>query len=107
MISSHLFLTLAILSEASCLASFSLSSLSFLVQARIALIDQIQCLRLVSGRALNLSERNNVLLFVISIHGVFSHKHQQKLSKRDKTDQSSWLHAPKNCLNMLFSWKCH
>merc|ERR550517_1246375 len=31
-----LFLTLAILSEASCLASFSLSSLSFLVQARIA-----------------------------------------------------------------------
>ena len=35
---SHLFLTLETLSAASCLASFSLSSLSFLVQARIALI---------------------------------------------------------------------
>ena len=35
---SHLFLTLETLSAASCLASFSLSNLSFLVQARIALI---------------------------------------------------------------------
>ena len=38
---AHLFLTLATLSAASCLASFSLSSLSFFVQARIALIIQI------------------------------------------------------------------
>ena len=35
---SHLFLTLETLSAASCLASFSLSNLSFLVHARIALI---------------------------------------------------------------------
>ena len=39
---SHLFLTLETLSAASCLASFSLSNLSFLVQARIALIKPDQ-----------------------------------------------------------------
>ena len=39
---SHLFLTLETLSAASCLASFSLSNLSFLVQARIALIKPNQ-----------------------------------------------------------------
>ena len=39
---SHLFLTLETLSAASCLASFSLSNLSFLVQARIALVKPDQ-----------------------------------------------------------------
>ena len=100
---SHLFLTLETLSAASCLASFSLSNLSFLVQARIALIkpghnsetekfftDPPHCKSFF---------RNLPLFSILNSQSAFA------LINISKTNQSSWLQAPKNCLNMLFSWK--
>ena len=99
---SHLFLTLVTLSAASCLASFSLSNLSFLVQARIALIKpghNSETEKFFTDPPHCKSFFRNLPLFSILIsQSAFA------LINISETNQSSWLQAPKNCLNMLFSW---
>ena len=99
---SHLFLTLETLSAASCLASFSLSNLSFLVQARIALIKPGH--KSETEKFPPVPHTVNLLFEIILFYPILILPSALALDNVSETNQSSWLQAPKNCLNMLFSW---